>query len=108
MKWSDSYATGILRIDEQHKMIFQFAGDFREALDEGRGEGVAALLKSLGLYIRTHFGFEEQCMERLRCPVAALNKDAHARFKSTLMTFDDRYAAAGFNQDDARALVDTI
>ena len=93
MKWSDSYATGIPRIDEQHKMIFQFAGDFRDALEEGRGEGVyGTLLKSLGLYIRTHFGFEEQCMERFRCPVAALNKEAHAQVAESFATFEARYA----------------
>jgi hemerythrin-like metal-binding protein len=109
MKWSDRYATGIARIDEQHKMIFQFAGDFREALDEGRGESVyGALLKSLGLYIRTHFGFEEQCMEQFRCPVAALNKEAHAQFAESFAAFEARYATGGFDQADARALVDTI
>ena len=109
MKWSDSYATGIARIDEQHKMIFRFAEDFREALDEGRGESVyGALLTSLALYIRTHFAYEEQCMEQFRCPVAAINKESHTRFASTVTTFEARFAADGFNPGDARTLVDTV
>ena len=33
MKWSDQYATGIDHIDDQHKMIFKMAEDFRAALD---------------------------------------------------------------------------
>jgi len=35
MKWSDDYATGIERIDEQHKTIFRMAEDFGAALATG-------------------------------------------------------------------------
>jgi hemerythrin len=109
MKWSDQYATGIEQIDGQHKMIFRMAEDFRAALDEGKGEGVyGGMLESLDLYVRTHFGIEERCMEKYHCPVAEGNKRAHAKFEEVLTGFRGRYAANGFDRSDARELVDTL
>ena len=109
MKWSDRYATGVEQIDDQHKMIFKMAEDFRAALDEGGGERVYSwMLESLDLYVRTHFGFEERCMDKYSCPVAEGNKRAHARFVEVLSGFQQRYTAGGFNPVDARALVDSV
>jgi len=109
MKWSDEYATGNAQIDDQHRMIFRMAEDFRTALDEGQGERVYdGMLQSLDAYVRTHFGFEERCMDKYACPVAEGNKRAHDRFIEVLATFQQRYAASGFDRADARELVDTI
>ena len=109
MKWSDEFATGIARLDEQHKMIFTMADDFRTALDAGRGERVySALLHALDVYIGAHFGFEEGCMEQYRCPVARRNKDAHVRFAKVLAGFRERNTASGFQRTEARRLVDTL
>jgi hemerythrin len=109
VKWSEEYATGIAQIDDQHKMLFKMAEDYRFALDEGRGERVySEMLRSLDLYIRTHFGFEEGCMTKYQCPVAEANKEAHTRFVEVLAGFHQRYAAKGFDHTDARNLVDTL
>jgi hemerythrin len=109
MKWNDDYATGVQRIDEDHKMIFKMAEDFRAALDAERGGAVySVLLDALSLYCRGHFGFEERCMEEYHCPVAQKNKKAHVRFLETLSGFRERYAASGYDHTDARRLVDTV
>jgi hemerythrin len=109
MRWSDEYATGVERIDDQHKMIFKMAEDFRAALDEGAGvKTYGLLLNFLGRYVRNHFGFEERCMEEYRCPVAQRNKEAHARFVEVLSGFQERYAESGFDPADARNLVNTV
>lgn len=109
MQWSEAYSTGVARIDDQHKMLFQMADSYRAALDEGKGSLVyAGLLTSLDLYVRTHFAYEEGCMARHVCPAAKGNQDAHRGFMTFLGNFHERYATAGFVQGDARALVDTI
>ena len=109
MKWSDEYATGNRQIDDQHRMIFKMAEDFRAALDEGKGERVyGGMLQSLDVYVRTHFGFEERCMDTYGCPVAEGTKKAHDRFVEVLAGFQQRYTAVGFDRGDARNLVDTI
>ena len=109
MKWSVEYATGVDRVDEQHRMIFKMAEDYRSALDEGLGERVyPVLLKSLDAYVRTHFGFEETCMNRHNCPAARVNGEAHAKFVAVLADFRQRFDARGFAHEDARGLVDTL
>jgi len=109
MRWSDEYATGVERIDDQHKMLFKFAEDFRAALDEERGERVyGVLLRSLDLYVHSHFSFEEKCMDRYRCPVAQRNREADVRFVEVLSGFQQRYAVSGFDHAVARDLLDTI
>ncbi len=109
MKWSDDYATGVPRIDEDHQMIFKMAEDFRAALDVGRGDVVySVLLESLSVYCRSHFAFEERCMEEFRCPAAEENKEAHGRFVEKLSEFQERYATSGYDHTDARRLVDTV
>jgi hemerythrin len=109
MKWSETYATGIAEIDEQHKTIFNMTGDFRAALDEGQGEGsYGLLLEFLERYCRGHFDFEERCMEEYRCPAAQQNKDAHVRFDGVLAGFRQRYAASGYRLADARELLDVV
>lgn len=109
MKWNDEYTIGIERIDEDHKMIFKMAEDFRAALDESKGGAVYnLLLDALTLYCRGHFGFEERCMNEYRCPVAQKNKDAHAGFLETLAEYRRRYAGSGYDPTDARQLLETI
>lgn len=109
MKWSDDYATGVERIDNQHKSIFKMTEDFHAVLDEGRGERVYdTLLRSLDQYVRFHFGLEERCMDEYRCPMAERNREAHLKFVEVLSDYKQRYAAKGFELSDARGLVDTL
>ncbi len=109
MKWSDKYATGVERIDDDHKMIFKMSEDFRAALDEGSGDAIySTALEILRQYCHGHFDFEEQCMNRYRCPAAEKNKKAHEYFLETLSGFQQRYAANGFDDTEAWRLVDTV
>lgn len=109
MKWKDEYAIGIEPIDEQHKTLFQMAGDFQAVLDNGKGERTyGLLLGTLDSYTRSHFGFEEQCMLENNCPVAEKNKNAHAKLIETLSGFHQRYRANGYDHEEASRLVDTL
>jgi hemerythrin len=109
MKWSDDYATGVQSIDEQHKMIFKMADDYRDALDAGEGKKTYDLLLDfLDHYCRAHFAFEERCMEEYRCAVAQRNKDAHSKFVDVCRGFRQRYTTSGWQAADARELVDTV
>ena len=109
MKWRKEYATGIQQIDNDHRMIFKMAEDYRNALYVGRGRAIySTFLDSLQLYCRGHFGYEEQCMNEYRCPVAQKNKVAHAEFLEVLSSFQDRYAKTGYDARDAQILTETV
>ena len=109
MKWSEDYATGVEQIDQDHKMIFQMSEDFRAALDEGRGARTyPTMLTNISLFCRGHFGFEEDCMTKHSCPVAEVNKAAHKMFVQAVSDFQQRYTPHGYDQADARQLVDMV
>lgn len=109
MKWTEAYATGIERIDEQHKMLFSMSEDYRTALDEGHGERVyGSFLRSLDLYAQAHFRFEEGCMEACRCPAAQVNRQAHDGFVAFVKRFTERHDSDAFDISDAQALTDTL
>ena len=109
MEWSEDYATGVQRVDDQHKRLFKTADDYRAALEEGSGEGsYGLLLEFLDRYCRNHFGFEEKCMAEYRCPVAADNEAAHAKFLEIVRDFVQRYAEFGYQHADADELISII
>jgi hemerythrin len=109
VKWSERYVTGIKRIDDQHKALFEISDVFRDALIEGRGERVyGLLLESLRGYARVHFGFEEECMERCQCPAAQQNTQAHSKFLHGFSEFEERYTMVGFQRADAQRLVEFV
>lgn len=109
MIWNETFATGIESIDRQHKMLFQATSDFRDALDEGRGDQTyAGLLDFLDRYCRAHFDNENRCMERYRCPIAQRNRDAHANFVKVLGEFKRRHTEGGYSAENARRMIDTL
>ncbi len=109
MKWTEDLATGVERVDEQHKLIFKTTDDYRVALDAGQGQRSFKLMLNFLLpYCVGHFGFEETCMEKYHCPVAAKNKEAHEHFKDVLDEFERLYEKNGYQEHDARALLNTV
>ena len=109
MKWSEKYVTGIKRIDDQHKGLFELSDVFRDALNEGRGERVyGGLLESLHAYAGIHFCFEEGCIGRCQCAAAEQNVNAHSKFLQGLAVFEERYTIAGFECAEAHRLVEFV
>ncbi len=81
IEWDDSMATGDAKVDEQHRELIRQIGVLMERMTMGKGrEHLGALMDDLEAYTRSHFGWEEECMAKHRCPVAGKNKAAHAKF----------------------------
>jgi hemerythrin len=109
MKWSKRHATGVTRLDEQHKLLFQMVEDYQQALAEGRGERLYSLfLNFLVHYCRDHFAREERLMEAYRCPVAQVNKMGHVQFVEVVTGFQRCYIENGFSAADAWSLTDWV
>ncbi len=109
LKWKEEYATGNRTIDDQHKALFNMVNDYNFALDDGDGERTyGVLLEFLDGYCRTHFNFEEECMEEHCCPTAQQNKDEHEALLVALSGYQQRYKTNGFSDTDARKLVMTL
>jgi len=106
LTWSEEFATGSPLVDTQHRMLIDKI-NLLEKLLSGPPPSKAAcddLLNFLGSYAGTHFKFEEQCMERYRCPVHDQNKKAHTAFLDTFAKFKERYSKEGPKPELLRSL----
>lgn len=97
LEWNDSFSTGLIDIDAQHRALIRLTNQLSAALDAGEGEArVGELVLFLEQYVLWHFDQEEGCMHRYHCPMAAANDRAHAQFRALLLTYRER-----FNQEGA-------
>jgi hemerythrin len=80
--WDENtMSTGIPEIDAQHKKLFEKFNEFSEAIASKKSmEAAGNILDFLQFYTTWHFGQEEDCMNKYKCPIADQNKKAHAEF----------------------------
>ena len=94
IQWNEKYSTGVDDIDDQHKEIINQLNRFHEAITSGLGKDVIIdLLEFTAQYAENHFSFEEDCMNRYRCPVAKQNEAAHRRFTKRFQEIREEIAA---------------
>ncbi|MBP7692444.1 MAG: bacteriohemerythrin [Anaerolineales bacterium] len=98
--WDDSLATGDAKVDQQHRELFKQINALLAAMTQGHGrDQIEPILDFLSVYVDQHFSWEEGCMEKHQCPVAGINKQAHARFVEKFQRIRDRYYREGGSSD---------
>ncbi|MCG8527708.1 MAG: bacteriohemerythrin [Opitutales bacterium] len=81
IQWSEKYETGVSEIDNQHKEIISQLNRLHDAIVSGLGKDVILdILEFAGNYASKHFSYEENCMNKYKCPVAKENEEAHRAF----------------------------
>ena len=96
IKWDESMSTGVESLDSQHKQLIAWLNNLLGAMSEGRGRSeVDGLLQQLGAYAALHFGNEESCFEKWKCPFAAQNVEAHKVFIATFENLRAEYERDG-------------
>ncbi len=94
--WDDSLKIGIPEIDQQHKLMIDQMNLLVQALKDNKGpEEIQKILQFLDRYVEQHFGFEEQCMHRYQCPIAATNAQAHQQFIAKYQAIKAEFNAHG-------------
>lgn len=94
--WSDTYATGVARIDEEHQKLVGMLNELEQSIQLGRGSHlIDAVVAGMARYADVHFAHEEGCMQRWQCPTAAANQQAHAAFRATVAKARARLTGGG-------------
>lgn len=105
MHWSEKYETGVVRIDDQHKRLFEWVNKLEAHVKGAQGHLDAEdLLTFLSTFTRTHFMYEEICMMQRKCPAAEVNLQAHKRLLGVIEDFRARLAAGESDREIARQL----
>jgi len=95
--WKEEFNTGEPEVDKQHKVLFKYLEDLEAHMKAGdiNDQYVKTLLNNIGIFTRSHFCYEEICMRRVKCPVAAENKDYHAKLLAAYTSYCERFAIEG-------------
>jgi hemerythrin len=94
--WSKYLEVGIPEIDQQHKQLVDQMNALYNAIMQNQAQSeITKILGFLNRYIAQHFGYEESCMHRHKCPVADINKQAHGVFISTLKSIEAEVQTKG-------------
>lgn len=88
VQWSDSLATGIPLIDDQHKTLCSLINALHRAMCEHQSDTVMEkLLDELKQYTVTHFSTEEQIFSHSEYPYVREHMTIHKKFVETIQDF---------------------
>ena len=78
--WDDSFATGILLIDNQHMELVRLTNELYNACRAGNAKACCAfkeIMSSMVDYVLFHFSTEQKLLERIHYPDYKLHKAQH-------------------------------
>lgn len=109
IEWGKKYETGVAEIDHQHQWLFRFVNSLEEDLNrEAPDIDIEETLKMMADYAQTHFRYEEDCMNKWKCPFAENNKCAHKNFIEAYENFMERYEREGHSLELAWKIHDMV
>ncbi len=81
MEWTPDLSVGVSEIDEQHRELFSRINDLVLAIRQSVCKyRIGDVIRFLEDYVVSHFGMEEELMDRLRYPEFTSHKAQHAHF----------------------------
>jgi hemerythrin len=85
LQWHEEYRVDVLRLDTQHRRLFEQANAILDAIESGKDmHEVLSLVDALAEYARYHFGEEEALMVRHGYPDAEPHRVRHAKLMELL------------------------
>ncbi len=86
VEWSDELSTGVVGMDEQHKVLVDMINYIYKLLEEGkRTEAMEFFSDTLVEYVNMHFSEEEKMLERVGYPDLENHKKIHNQFREIMM-----------------------
>jgi len=107
--WSDQYAIGIPRIDEQHKFFFQVVHRLHKECLANEGEdAVLETLVFLESYVRKHFQAEEAFMREHEYPRVEEHGKLHVAFLERYLELIEEFKESGPSQQLAEHAAELV
>jgi hemerythrin len=92
LEWDASFATGVNRYDEAHKVLFRMVNDLHDAMQQKRSkEAVGQILDGLADYTVNHFADEERAFAQTQYPEAAQHKALHRKLIDQVVDLQDKF-----------------
>jgi hemerythrin len=102
--WSEEFGTGQETVDKHHQVLFDTVNHLEGLLAQTNYtrqemEFVLSILDLLESYAQEHFKLEEECMERVKCPVHENNQNAHRQFLVAIQDCQQKCKVHGFRRE---------
>jgi len=80
--WDESFSVNNEEIDKQHKKWIAIMNELHDSLMEGNINEYKTVntIESMKEYVRDHFTYEEEYMQKINYPDLALHKNIHSKF----------------------------
>jgi hemerythrin len=92
LEWDSSFATGVGRYDDAHKVLFKMVNDLHDAMQQKRSkEAIGQILDGLAQYTVSHFADEERAFAKTHYPGEAEHRRLHNDLLNQVVDLQDRF-----------------
>lgn len=99
MTWTPDLSTGVAKLDEQHKEIFEWLAELQSATADERTLFGVYVITRLKHYMREHFATEEALMKAAGYPDLVQHMAKHAEFRAKLEELQLKSIAEDISED---------
>lgn len=108
MNWTPDLSTGVPKLDEQHKEIFEWLAELQSATADERTLFGVYVITRLKHYMREHFATEEALMKTAGYPGLAQHMAKHAEFRAKLEELQLKSIAEDISEDTVNFLTEWL
>jgi methyl-accepting chemotaxis protein/hemerythrin len=92
LEWDASFATGIARYDNAHKVLFKMVNDLHDAMQQKRSkEAIGQILNGLAEYTVSHFADEERAFAQSHYPEEAQHRLLHKKLVDQVVELQGKF-----------------
>lgn len=96
LQWSNNLATGVAKIDSQHKELFSNINSLLDAMSKGKGDQeISKVFNFLINYTNSHFGVEETYMQQHSYSDYHAHKSYHETYKNDFQKLKSKVETQG-------------
>lgn len=108
MNWTPDLCTGVPKLDEQHKEIFEWLAELQSATADERTLFGVYVITRLKHYMREHFATEEALMKAAGYPGLVQHMAKHAEFRAKLEELQLKSIAEDISEDTVSFLTEWL
>jgi hemerythrin len=92
LEWDASFATGVSKFDDEHKVLFRMVNDLHDAMQQKRSkDAIGQILNGLADYTVNHFAAEEREFARTRYPEEEQHKQIHKKLVDQVVELQAKF-----------------
>ena len=94
LEWDPSFATGVSRFDDEHRVLFKMVNDLHDAMQQKQTKNaIGQILRGLADYTVNHFAAEESAFAQTNYPEATEHKQHHKKLVDQVVDLIGKFSS---------------